>query len=108
MLTSSSELSSTERPRLSALAIWSCDAVHFVTDEPAKIPAIRQVLEPRYRVIPRILGSDGKQPASSGVLMIDADLRKAFRVKQIRQLVQEVGGVVEKLFVVRNSIRPLV
>jgi len=82
--------------------------VHFITDEPAKIPAIRQVLEPRYQVVPRILGSDGKQPYSSGVLMIDADLRKAVRVEQIRHLVQALGNVAEKLFVVRNSIRPLV
>src|SRR5438477_5370986 len=78
--------------------------VHFVTDEPAKIPAIRQVLEPRYRVIPRILGFHGRQPDSGGVLMIDADLRKAFRVKQIRQLLQELGDVAERLFVVRNGI----
>src|SRR4051812_48840110 len=82
--------------------------VHFITDEPAKIPAIRQVLEPRYQVVPRILGSDDKQPYSSGVLMIDADLRKAGRVEQIRHLVQELGDVAEKLFVVRNDIHALV
>jgi len=82
--------------------------VHFITDEPAKIPAIRQVLEPRYQVVPRILGVDGKHPDSSGVLMIDADLRKAVRVEQVRHLVQEHGNVAEKLFVVKNSIRSLV
>ena len=82
--------------------------VHFVTDEPTKIPAIRLVLEPRYQVIPRILGSDEKQSASSGVLMIDADLRKACRVEQIRHLIQELGDVGEKMFVVKNDIRSLV
>jgi putative nucleotidyltransferase with HDIG domain len=82
--------------------------VHFVTDEPTKIPAIRLVLEPRYQVIPRILGSDEKQSASSGVLMIDADLRKALRVEQIRHLIQELGDVGEKMFVVKNDIRSLV
>ena len=82
--------------------------VHFITDEPAKIPAVRQILEPRYQVVPRILGSDGKQPYSSGVLMIDADLRKAVRVEQIRHLVQELGNVAEKLFVVKNGIHSLV
>jgi putative nucleotidyltransferase with HDIG domain len=82
--------------------------VHFVTDEPTKIPAIRLVLEPRYQVIPRILGSDEKQSASSGVLMIDADLRKAGRVEQIRHLIQELGDVGEKMFVVKNDIRSLV
>jgi putative nucleotidyltransferase with HDIG domain len=82
--------------------------VHFVTDDPAKIPAIRLVLEPRYQVLPRILGSENKQPHSCGVLMIDADLRKAARVEQIRHLVLELGHVAEKLFVVRNGIRSLV
>jgi putative nucleotidyltransferase with HDIG domain len=82
--------------------------VHFITDEPAKIPAIRLILEPRYQVVPRILGSDDAQPESSGVLMIDADLRKAVRVEQIRHLVQELGHAAEKLFVVKNSIRALV
>ena len=67
--------------------------VHFVTDEPAKIPAIRSVLEPRYQVVSRILGSDDKRPDSNGVLMIDADLRKEVRVEQIRHLVQELGDI---------------
>jgi putative nucleotidyltransferase with HDIG domain len=82
--------------------------VHFITDEPAKIPAIRLILEPRYQVVPRILGSDQAQSGSGGVLMIDADLRKAVRVQQIRHLVQELGHVAEKMFVVKNSIRALV
>jgi putative nucleotidyltransferase with HDIG domain len=82
--------------------------VHFITDEPAKIPAIRLILEPRFQVVPRILGSDDARPVSAGVLMIDADLRKAVRVEQIRQLVQELGQFAEKLFVVKNSIRCLV
>jgi len=30
--------------------------VHFVTDEPTKIPAIRAMLEPRYHVVPQLLG----------------------------------------------------
>jgi putative nucleotidyltransferase with HDIG domain len=82
--------------------------VHFVTDEPNKIPAIRLVLEPRFRVVPRLLGSDDPQMGSSGVLMIDADLRKAVRVEQIRRVVQELSNIVEKLFVVKNHVRSLV
>lgn len=82
--------------------------VHFVTDEPSKIPAIRLVLEPRYQVVPRILGSDDKKMDSTGVLMIDADLRKAVRVEQVRLVVKELNKVTEKLFVVKNNIRSLV
>ncbi len=81
--------------------------VHFVTDEPAKIPAIRAMLEPRYRVVPQLLG-DGDTQISSGVLMIDADLRKEVRVKQVRLVLQELNFVSEKLFVVQNHVRSLI
>ncbi len=30
--------------------------VHFVTDEPSKIAAIRGMLEPRFSVLPQVLG----------------------------------------------------
>jgi small basic protein len=33
--------------------------VHFVTDEPTKIPAIRAMLEPRYHVVPPQLVNAG-------------------------------------------------
>ena len=52
--------------------------VHFVTDEPGKIPAIRAMLEPQHRVVPQMLGGSDAQTGSDGVLMVDADLRKAF------------------------------
>ena len=82
--------------------------VHFVTDEPTKIPAIRLVLEPRHQVIPRILGSDDARPDPGSVLIIDADLRQEVRVEQIRHLMKELSAVAEKMFVVKNEIRPLV
>ena len=82
--------------------------VHFVTDEPSKIPAIRAMLEPQYHVVPQLLGGGPTQISSNGVLMIDADLRKAVRVEQIRLVLQELSGLSEKLFVVQNQIRSLV
>ena len=51
--------------------------VHFVTDEPTKIPAIRAILEPQYNVAPQLLGVGDTKITSNGVLMVDADLRKA-------------------------------
>jgi len=50
--------------------------VHFVTDEPTKIPAIRAILEPRYHIVPQLLGAGDPQSTANGVLMVDADLRK--------------------------------
>jgi putative nucleotidyltransferase with HDIG domain len=82
--------------------------VHFVTDEPNKIPAVRAMLEPRYHVVPRLLGGDDTPVASNGVLMVDADLRKTARVEQIKIVLRELGSIPEKLFVVQNHVRSLV
>src|SRR5579863_9382572 len=81
--------------------------VHFVTDEPSKIAAIRAMLEPRFHVVPQLLGDD--TPISSdGVLMVDADLRMMVRVEQIRLVLQKLSRISEKLFVVRNQVRCMV
>jgi putative nucleotidyltransferase with HDIG domain len=81
--------------------------VHFVTDDAGKIPAIRAMLEPRYRVAPQLLGNSEAQ-IKDGVLMIDADLRKIDRVQQIRRVFERLSCIPEKLFVVRNHVRSMV
>jgi len=82
--------------------------VHFVTDEPAKIPAVRAMLEPRFHVVPQLLGGGDAQDSSSGVLMVDADLREMVRVEQIKLVLQELSCIPEKLFVVHNDVRSMV
>ena len=82
--------------------------VHFITDEPGKIPAIRAMLEPRYRVVPRMLGGGDAQIGSNGVLMVDADLRKAVRVEQIKLVLQNLGSISEKLFVVQSHLHHMI
>src|SRR4030088_1378893 len=82
--------------------------VHFVTDEPSKIPAIRAMLEPRYRVVPRLLGGGVTQISPSGVLMVDADLRKMVRIEQIKIVLRELSCIREKLFVIHNRVRSMV
>ena len=82
--------------------------VHFVTDEPSKIPAIRAMLEPRYRIVPQLLGVGDTQSSSNGVLMVDADLRKEVRVEQIKLVLQKVSRISEKLFVVQHHLRSMV
>ncbi len=82
--------------------------VHFVTDEPTKIPAIRAILGPEHEVDARLLG-DGEAPViANGVLMIDADLRKAAPVEQIKLLLPELRSVSEKLFVVQKHLHHMV
>ena len=82
--------------------------VHFVTDEPTKIPAIRAMLEPRYHIVPQLLGAGDTQISSNGVLMVDADLRKEVRVEQIRLVLRKLSRISEKLFVVQNHLRSMV
>jgi putative nucleotidyltransferase with HDIG domain len=82
--------------------------VHFVTDEPSKIPAVRAMLEPRYRVVSRLLGGGDVQTGSNGVLMVDADLRMAARVDQIRLVLNELSCISERLFVVQDHLHQMV
>jgi putative nucleotidyltransferase with HDIG domain len=78
--------------------------VHFFTDEAAKIPAIRAMLDPRYHVVPQLLGGGRPQIGSNGVLVFDADLRNAVRVEQIKLVLQQLSCIPEKLFVVQNHL----
>jgi putative nucleotidyltransferase with HDIG domain len=82
--------------------------VHFVTDDPTKIPAIRAMLEPRYHIAPQLLGSGDMQTDSSGVIMVDADLRNIHRVEQIKLVLEELSCIREKLFIVHNQVRSMV
>jgi len=82
--------------------------VHFVTDEPGKIPVIRAMLAPQHHIDPRLLGSDDTRIISNGVLMVDADLRQMVRVDQIRLVLQHQLSISEKLFVVPNQLRSMI
>ena len=82
--------------------------VHFITDEPGKIPAIRAMLEPQYDVRTQLLGAGDTQIISNGVLTVDADLRKAVAVEQIKRILQNLPCVSEKLFVVQSHLHHMV
>jgi putative nucleotidyltransferase with HDIG domain len=82
--------------------------VHFVTDDATKIPAVRAMLEPQHRVATQLLGVGETEINHNGVLMVDADLRQVDRVEQLRILMQELGSVSEKLFVVQNHVRSMI
>ena len=82
--------------------------VHFITDEPTKLPAIRAMLEPRYEVTARLLGDNDDQIGSQGVLVVDVDLRQAARIEQLRPILQRPGGNRQKFFVVHNRAGQMV
>jgi HD-GYP domain-containing protein (c-di-GMP phosphodiesterase class II) len=82
--------------------------VHFVTDEPNKIPAVRAMLEPQHAVEPHVLGTAAGTAVSNGVLVIDADLRKVVPVAQLKTMLSELQGVSERLFVVQSHLQDMV
>jgi putative nucleotidyltransferase with HDIG domain len=82
--------------------------VHFVTDEPAKIPAIRAMLEPEHNVESQLLGAGNTSISANGVLMVDADLRKAAPVEHLKLVLQDLHCVSEKLFVVQSHLHHMV
>jgi putative nucleotidyltransferase with HDIG domain len=82
--------------------------VHFVTDAPNKIPAIRAMLEPQHLVQPHVLGAAGRQALANGVLVVDADLRQAVPVEHLKTVLRDVHRVSEKLFVVQSHLREMI
>ncbi|TKW78250.1 MAG: HD domain-containing protein [Bradyrhizobium icense] len=82
--------------------------VHFVTDAPNKIPAIRAMLEPQHAVLPHVLGAAAGQAMSSGVLVVDANLRQAVPVEHLKTILRDVDRVSEKLFVVQSHLRDMI
>lgn len=83
--------------------------VHFVTDEPAKIPAVRAMLEPQYMVVCQLLENSVTPINPGSILMIDADLRQMICVDQIKLVLQQdLRGIPERLFVVKNDVRSMI
>ena len=78
--------------------------VHFITDEPNKLPAVRAMLDSRHELAARVLGGGDALIATDGVFVVDVDLRQAFRTEQVRLVLQPVSGASHKLFVVHNPL----
>lgn len=82
--------------------------VHFVTDEPRKVPAICAMLEPQHHVVPQLLGGGDTEIRPNGVVMVDADLRKVVRVEQIKLVLRDLSCLSERLFVVEKHVHHMV
>ena len=67
------------------------------------------MLEPQYLVVYQLLENGAAQINPGSILMIDADLRQMTRVEQIRVVLQQdLRGIPEKLFVVKNDVRSMI
>jgi putative nucleotidyltransferase with HDIG domain len=78
--------------------------VHFVTDEPTKLPAVLAMLQPQHAIECHLLGVTDKRIISNGVLMVDVDLRKTAPVEQIKIILQDMRCISERLFVVQRHL----
>lgn len=78
--------------------------VHFITDNPSKIPAIQAMLEPRYGVIPWRLDQAKTEVEWSGALVVEVDLRNSAIVKQVRSPLSNLGRIRERVFVVKTHV----
>jgi hypothetical protein len=50
--------------------------IHFVTDEPTKVPTVRAMVEPQFHVAPQLSEGGETQINPNNLLMVDADLRR--------------------------------
>ena len=66
------------------------------------------MLGPEHDIAPQVLGDGSKSVISNGVLMVDADLRKAAPVEQIKLVLHDLRDVSEKLFVVQKHLHHMV
>src|SRR5258708_31591967 len=66
------------------------------------------MLEPEHNVESQLLGAGNTRISSDGVLMVDADLRKAAPVEQLKLVLKDLHCVSEKLFVVQSHLHHMV
>ena len=66
------------------------------------------MLEPEHNVEPQLLGGGNGSISANGVLMVDADLRKAAPVEHLKLVLQDLHCVSEKLFVVQSHLHHMV
>jgi len=80
--------------------------IHVVADKPSRIRPIREIAEPKHRVIP-IWPEDNAKLEPDDVLIIDVDLRQAASIDQIREFLRKIGQVRHKIFVVDKGAHSL-
>jgi len=73
--------------------------IHVFADRPSRLSTIREIVEPRHRII-AIDEVSASQAGDIDLLIIDIDLRDADAVEQARALLRHAGQVHHRLFVV--------
>jgi len=74
--------------------------VHVVADEPAKLIAVRKMLESRFPVTSELLGGVSVQRGEVTVLVIRADLRALENIHALKKILRSLGKVRKRIFLV--------
>lgn len=77
--------------------------VHLVADSSAKLAAIRTILERRYAVTWELLGGISCQRAEIDALVIRADLRSLQTICTLKNLLDGMGNVRKRVFLVDGA-----
>lgn len=74
--------------------------VHVVADEPAKLLAVRKLLEPKFPVTSELLGGARVQRGDVTALVIRADLRTLENIHALKKITRSLSKVRKRIFLV--------
>jgi putative nucleotidyltransferase with HDIG domain len=74
--------------------------VHVVADDPAKLVAVRKLLEPKFAVTSELLGGASVQRGEVTALVIRADLRTLENIHALKQIIRALSKVRKRIFLV--------
>jgi len=74
--------------------------VHVVADDPAKLIAVRKLLEPRFAVTSELLGGANVQRGDVTALVIRADLRTLENIHALKRILRALSKVRKRIFLV--------
>lgn len=81
--------------------------IHVLADKPSKVPPIRDIVEPRHRLVP--IWSDQKTTLGrDDVVLIDFDLRREASVNQVREFLRIAGKVRHRIFATDKNSHSLI
>jgi putative nucleotidyltransferase with HDIG domain len=74
--------------------------IHVVADDPAKLIAVRKLLEPKFPVTSELLCGAGVQRGEVTALVISADLRTLENIHALKKIIRSLSKVRKRIFLV--------
>lgn len=80
-------------------------SVHVVADSPAKLSALRRMLEPQYAVTSELLSSATHAKNVADAVVVTADLRIVDNIAALREMFGKLGHVRKRIFLIDQKAR---